>query len=95
MTSVYELSNGPGTSPAKSTELPPHWLTDGVARWVRMADAPQHELEATLRVLDLPDGFLKTPQDIDTQPRVGVHGPMVLVVMPVLNPGESRVGVLR
>ena len=60
-----------------------------------MIDPPRHEWEPGLRVLDLPDEFLETPRGGDTQPRVVVHGRLVLVTMPVLVPQEAGVGLLR
>jgi Mg2+ and Co2+ transporter CorA len=95
MTSVYEFSTGRGPAPGVGAELPPDWLTDGIARWVRLVDPQQHEMEAGLRALDLPEDFLKTPPGNETQSRVVVYGAMALVVIPVLHPGETRAGVLR
>jgi len=95
VTSIYELSGGRAATPAAANVLPPGWQSDGVARWVRLVDPPENDMEAALRGLDLPGDVLAIPPTGDIQPRVAVHAGIVLVTMPVFVPEQARPGVLR
>jgi Mg2+ and Co2+ transporter CorA len=95
MTSVYDLSASGGLRPAASPEFPPNGVTDGVPRWVRIVGPLQHEVQAAIRALELPEEVCEMLHGGDVRCRVVTCGRAVLVTLPVLASGERRSFLLR
>jgi len=88
------LSSG-GLASAGSAQFPAAGVTDGVPRWVRMVGPLQHELQAAIRALELPEEVCEMLHGGDVRCRVVTCGRAVLVTLPVLASGERRFPVLR
>jgi Mg2+ and Co2+ transporter CorA len=95
MLKVHELSTTSVPGSAGPTGLSERWLTDGLARWVRMVEPTPEELEAALRDLTPPEDFLAPPQEGGSQPLVVVQESATFVIIPVPRRGDAGTCEIR
>jgi Mg2+ and Co2+ transporter CorA len=95
MKTAYDLPSTGRVESAGSARSPAAGVTDELPRWVRMVAPQQHEVLAAIRALELPDEVCERLHGGDVRCRVVPCGRAVLVMLPVMAPGEDRSLLLR